>query len=325
MTIAFLALLLTVPLFANSSVITIMNVMAINIIAVFGLYILTGLCGQLSVGHAAFVALGAFTTAILATRFGLGFWLTIPCAGLVAGLVGVIFGLPSARIKGFYLAMATVAAQFIIIWLIKYPLTPITGGMEGLMLPPAWLGVITLDTPGKLFYLIIPVTIIMGLIAKNIARTRVGRAFVAIRDNDLAANVMGINIYYYKILAFFTGCFFAGVAGSLWSYYMLRVVYDQFTFSSSILYLGMLVVGGLGSSVGAIIGPIVIVALQELVNIIAPMIGAALPAISVSLFAGLARIFYGVVIVLFLVFEPRGINHQWEIFKASYRLHPFAH
>lgn len=321
----FLLFLFTFPLYGSARLVVLVDLMAISVVAVFGLYILLGLCGQISLGHAAFMAVGAYTSAILTARLGFPFWAAIPCAGLSAGIIGAVFGLPALRIKGLYLAVSTLAAQFIILWAIKYPLDPITGGAEGMLAPRASVGGITLSTPHSLFYLIMIVTVIMGLLAKNIARTRTGRAFVAIRDNDLAAEVMGINIFYYKVLAFFIGCFYAGVAGSLFAYFIHKIGWEQFFIDSSIWYLGMIIVGGAGSAVGAIVGPIFLVGLKELVTILAPAIGSVFPAIAGSLFAGLAKILFGIVIVAFLVFEPRGISHRWEIFKASYRLHPFAH
>ena len=325
MWIAFLVFLFTFPLYASANLIAVLDRIAIISVTVFGLYILVGLCGQISLGHAAFMGVGAFTTSILAARYGLPFWLTIPCAGLMTGLVGLVFGLPSVRVKGFYLAMTTLAAQFIIIWALRNPLARLTGGPDGMLLPFASIAGIELDDVKSVFYLLMPIALIMGLLAKNIARTRPGRAFIAIRDNDLAAEVMGVNLSYYKLLAFFIGCFYAGVAGALWAYYLAKVDPFMFPISNSIWYLGMLIVGGIGSALGAVLGTAGLVVLEQLAVALAPVIGNVFPAMAGGLFAGLMKVFFGVVIVLFLILEPRGLSHRWELFKASYRLHPFAH
>ena len=167
-----------------------MNVCAI-IVAVLGLHLLTGLCGQINLGQAAFMAVGAYSAAILMSKLGWSYWAVLPIAGLLTGLVGMIFGAPSLRIKGFYLAMATLAAQFIIIFLIVHePLRAWTGGYLGFDCPTPSLGAITFDTYEKLFIPMMAITWLMIYFAKNIQRTRVGRAFIAIRDNDLAAEVL---------------------------------------------------------------------------------------------------------------------------------------
>jgi len=325
MWMGFLVFLFSLPAYCSESLLTVIYTIAVSVVAVFGLYILTGLCGQLSVGHAAFIGVGAFTTGILASKFGWPFWAAIPCAGLSAGIGGVVFGLPSLRIKGFYLAMATLAAQFIIMWIIRYPAKSLTGGPGGLTVPYASLGNIIFDNPRSLYYLIMLVTVIMGLSAKNISRTRPGRAFIAIRDNDLAAEVMGINLVYYKLLAFFLGCFYAGVAGSLWAYYMIFINPFQFSLDKSVWYVGMLIVGGMGSATGAIFGTITLLGLGEILTVATPAISRVFPDIADTLFTAGTKVLFGVIIVLFLIFEPRGISHRWEIFKASYRLHPYTY
>jgi branched-chain amino acid transport system permease protein len=162
-------------------------------------------------------------------------------------------------------------------------------------------------------------------LAKNIVRTRVGRAFIAIRDNDLAAEVMGINLWSYKLLAFFIGCVFAGVAGSLQVHYYSWASVDQFPFFNSVWYLGMLIVGGMGSTAGAIFGAVSLKLLDEMVTILGPMIGMAIPAIAAQAAAALSLIIRGLILIVFLIFEPRGLHHRWEMVKTYYRLWPFSH
>jgi branched-chain amino acid transport system permease protein len=321
--ITLLVFLMVIPLFANPYVLNLIILISIAIIVVHGLNILVGYAGQISLGQAAFMAVGAYTSAILTARLGWSFWAALPCAGLSAGVIGLIFGLPSLRVKGFYLALATLAAQFIILYVIQH--LTITGGTSGIRCPPASIGGFAFDTRQSYYYIAMGLTVLMTFFAKNLTRTRVGRAFIAVRDNDLAAEVLGVHVFYYKLLAFFIGCFYAGIAGSLWAHYLTSVHPEQFPLINSIWYLGMVVVGGMGSILGAIIGTIFIKLLDELMMVGAPMIAASFPAIGENIFAAIGSIAFGLVIILFLIYEPRGLAHRWEVFKASYRLWPFSY
>lgn len=321
MLVAFLIFLLACPLFFSDRVLTIMTIIGITVVSVHGLNILTGYCGQISIGHAGFMAVGAYTSGILTAKLGVPFWVALPCAALAAGIVGLIFGLPSLRIKGFYLIMATIAAQFIIVWVI-IQLRSITGGPDGLSVPRPEIGSFVFRSKTSYFYLVMTIACLATFLAQNIVRTRVGRAFVAIRDNDLAAEVMGINLWGYKLLAFFIGCMYAGVAGSLLVHYFAFACLDQFPFMNSVWYLGMLIVGGMGSIPGAIFGAVSLKLLDELVTIVGPILSAVVAAQAA---ASLALISRGVVIMLFLIFEPRGIAHRWDMIKGYYRLWPFSH
>ncbi|MCA9908522.1 MAG: branched-chain amino acid ABC transporter permease, partial [Anaerolineae bacterium] len=178
------------PLAANilpQSWIGVLNRIAIFVIAVQGLNILIGYTGQISLGHAAFMAVGAYCSAVLARELGMSFWLALPISALFTGVVGLIFGLPSLRVKGFYLAMATLAAQFIIPWLLRYPLEGLTGGSRPFSVPEPMLFGLSFAHENAMFYIIIPLAVALSLAARNIVRTRVGRAFISVRDNDLAA------------------------------------------------------------------------------------------------------------------------------------------
>jgi len=321
MLFAFLLFLLTCPLFLSDRILTIMTMIGIAIISVHGLNILTGYCGQISIGHVGFMAVGAYISAILTAKLGWSFWTALPCAALAAGIAGLIFGLPSLKIKGFYLIMATIAAHFIIIWLILQ-LYNVTGGPDGLAVPKPKIGSIVLKSKASYFYLVMAIAALATLLAENIVRTRAGRAFVAIRDNDLAAEVMGISLWSYKLQAFFIGCVYAGVAGSLLVHYYGFASVDQFPFMDSVWYLGMLIVGGMGSTAGAIFGAVSLKLLDELVTIVGPILSAVVAAQAA---ASLALITRGLVIILFLIFEPRGLAHRWGMIKAYYRLWPFSH
>ena len=233
----------------------------------------------------------------------------------------IIFGLPSLKIKGFYLIMATIAAHFIIIWLVLQ-LYSLTGGPDGLAVPKPRIGSYVLSSKASYFYLVMAVVCLATFFAINIVRTRAGRAFVAIRDNDLAAEVMGVSLWSYKLQAFFIGCVYAGVAGALLVHYYAFASVDQFAFMDSVWYLGMLIVGGMGSIPGAIFGAVSLKLLDELVTIVGPILSKAVAAQAA---ASLALITRGLIIILFLIFEPRGLAHRWGMIKAYCRLWPFSH
>jgi branched-chain amino acid transport system permease protein len=319
--LAFLVLLFTCPLFLNDRMLTIMTITGITIISVHGLSILSGYCEQISLGHVAFMAVGAYTSAVLCARLGWPFWIALPCAALAAGLVGTIFGLPSLRVKGLYLIVATVAAYFIIIWVV-IQLRDVTGGADGMPVPRPEIGSFVLKSKSSWYYLVITIACVATFLAQNLVRTRVGRAFIAIRDNELAAEVMGVNLWAYKLLAFFIGCVYAGVAGALVVHYYAFASPTQFPFFDSVWYLGMLIVGGMGSTTGAIFGAISLRLLDEVVTIVGPILSAV---VAPQAAASLALMSRGVVIILFLIFEPRGLAHRWESIKAYYRLWPFSH
>ena len=319
--LAFLIILFACPLFCSDRILTILTMMGISVISVHGLNILTGYCGQISIGHAGFMAVGGYTSAILCAKLGMPFWAALPCAALAAGIAGLIFGLPSLKIKGFYLIMATIAAHFIIIWTI-IQLHSLTGGADGLSIPRAKIGSISLSSKANYFYLVMGLTCLATLVAKNIVRTKAGRAFIAIRDNDLAAEVMGVSLWNYKLQAFFIGCVYAGVAGSLLIHYYSFASTDQFPFMDSVWYLGMLIVGGMGSTTGAVLGAVALKLLDELVTIAGPILSAA---VAPQAAASLALTSHGLVIIIFLIFEPRGLHHRWEMIKAYFRLWPYSH
>jgi len=319
--LAFLAFLFTCPLYFSDRILTIMTIIGITVISVLGLNILTGYCNQISIGHAGFMAVGAYTSGILCAKLGWSFWAALPAAALMAGIVGILFGLPSLKLKGFYLIMATIAAHFIIIWFILQFYT-VTGGGDGLAIPRPEIGGFVLKSKGSYFYLVMIIACLATFVAKNIVRTRAGRAFIAIRDNELAAEVMGVNLWAYKLMAFFIGCVFAGVAGSLLVHYVAFATVDQFPFMNSVWYLGMLIIGGMGSTAGAIFGVVSLKLLDELVIIVGPILSAV---VAPQAAASLGLIMRGLVIILFLIFEPRGLAHRWQMVKAYFQLWPFSH
>jgi branched-chain amino acid transport system permease protein len=270
------------------------------------------------------MAVGAYTSAMLSYHLEWSFWAALPCATLATSLVGLIFGLPSLKIKGFYIAVATLAAHFIIIWVIVHG-GDITGGVWGIAAATPRLGGIAFDTEEEMFFLIMGFAVVTTFFAKNLVRMKTGRIFVAIRDNDIAAEFMGINIFYYKVLAFAIAALYAGVAGSLLAHYQGVITVEQFPIMESIWYLGFLIVGGMGSITGAIFGAVFFILLHQLVLFMVPVLAELFPAIGGAGVAGFTQIFYGIVIILFLVFEPRGLYHRWQIIKSSFRIWPFPY
>jgi branched-chain amino acid transport system permease protein len=294
-------------------------------IGMLGLQIITGYCGQISLGHAAFMGVGMYTVGILQRHFGFSFWFCLPLAGLIPMFLGMMFGVPALRIKGLYLAFATLAAHFVIVYVINN-WRSVTNGTEGMwMKRPDVLFGIDFKSDRNYYFLVLSITIIMTYLATNLARTKLGRSFVAVRDNDIAAEVMGINIAYTKIMAFGIGCFYAGIAGALGGAYYEYVNIAWFRLEDSIWYLGFLVVGGFGSIFGAIAGATVWKIMDELSTLVTPLAEMFLGGAAFYASAAFSLVFYSLIIVIFLVFEPRGIAHRWEIVKRSYRLHPFPY
>lgn len=317
--------LVLLPALASGRVVGIAITIGITLIAVLGLQITMGLAGQVNMGQSAFMGAGAFICGALASKYSIPFWLTIPLAGIGAAVFGAVFGSAALRIRGFYLALTTIAAQYIFTFaMLKLPASWF-GRAQGLRLEPASLFDFAFNTDRRMYFLVLVLVVVMTTGAWGIARSRTGRAFVALRDNDNAAEVIGINVFRYKILAFFIGAFYAGVAGALWAYYVRYVQVDQFTLWLSVWYVGMLIVGGLGSVLGAIIGTVVIRLLMEFVTIAGPTLNEFLPQLGAQYVFASMNILLGGMIILFVLFEPRGLVHRWTITKESYRIWPFPH
>lgn len=316
----------TSPRWGSAYVVITANRVAYTVIAVQGLNILTGYTGQISLGQAAFMLVGGYISALLVTHLGFSMFVALPFAALGTGLVGLIFGLPSLRVKGFYLAMATLAAQFIIPWLTRHAFKDYLGGTSGRIdVPVPVLGSLTFDEVTKFIYIALVVLIITTVLVLNISRTRLGRAFVSIRDNDLAAELLGVNLFSYKLRAFFIAAMLAGVAGALKAHSQRAVGTELgYGLQESILLLGMLVIGGLGSNIGPFLGVIVVVLLEDLAGLVGGQLAATFPDYAPRLLTSFRPIFFGLILMLFLIFEPRGLAHRWQLIKASWRLWPFS-
>lgn len=304
---------------------------AIAVISVQGLNILVGYTGQISLGHAAFMAVGAYSSAFLAREWGINFFIALPLSALFTGAVGLIFGLPSLRVKGFYLAMATLAAQFIIPWLMRYPLAQWTNGSRPLEVPVPTLFGINFAHESAMYYIIIPLSVFLCLAARNILRTRVGRAFISIRDNDLAAELLGINVFTYKLQAFFLSALYAGIAGCLMAFEANSISLDIFLLDTSITQLAMLVIGGAGFPLAPLFGVTLVLILQQnVIPALIPSLSSFLPTIlpflnPINIQSSLSPLLFGVALMAFLILMPRGMAHRWEILKIAWKIRPFSH
>ncbi len=322
---AFILGLYTLPLYASQSVVSLVNRIGITIIAVQGLSILTGYTGQISLGQAAFMTAGGYISALLVDELGWSFFLALPAAALGAGVIGLVFGLPSLRVKGFYLAMSTLAAQFIIPWFTRNAFPKLLNGAQGLNVQAPELFGVVFNTPQRYLYITLTVLIISTLAAYNATRSRMGRAFVAIRDHDLAAELLGVNLFKYKLQAFFLASVFAGAAGSLAAHNIRHLNSETFNLIDSVIFLGMLIIGGLGSNLGPIFGAITVELLTEWATLFGPLFIDIFPATAAGAVQALRPLFFGTTLMLFLIFEPRGLAHRWQLFKAAWRLRPFSH
>lgn len=284
--------LLLLPLFLGKYTVFLVSLLAVYALVSLGLNLLMGYTGQIAAGHAGFLALGAYFTAIV------GSWLIwLPCpvvlflAGMFTGIIGFLLGIPILRLKGFYIAMATLAfgvvvSEVILQW------SSLTGGDDGFGVPTASIGGFVFDSDYKLFYLIIPVTIIMTILAKNLVNGYIGRAFVAIRESDTAAQTIGIDLAKYKTIAFALSAFYTGVAGGLFAYLITFLSPDAFTIELSVDFIAMIVIGGMGSILGSIIGAVILTGMQQ----------------TLAGLLDLQILIFGISLIVFMIFMPRGIS-----------------
>jgi branched-chain amino acid transport system permease protein len=317
------ALLLVTPLYGGDYLLSQLILIGIYGIAALGLNVLVGFTGQISLGHSAFFGFGAFASAWLGTAYHVPALLSIPIAGVMTTALGMIFGIPAARLKGLYLAIATLAAQFILEdffgradWF--------TGGSSGAPAERASLFGIPLDTDRTYFYVVLFWFVVSYVGVANLMRTRDGRALVAVRDHYLSAEVMGINLTRYRILSFGISSFFAGIGGALYAHYLGFVSAEAFTILLSIQFLAMIIIGGLGSVAGSVLGTAFILLLPQVMQAGAATVGEVFPAMQQGV-AYIKEMSIGAAIILFLIFEPDGLIHRWRLIRASFKLYPFSY
>jgi len=313
-----------VPLWASEYFIT--NIMVPFYcfgLSAIGLNLLAGYAGQISIGHAAFMAVGAYTSLILYGRYGVPLLPSILGGGIISSAVGTFFGLPSLRIKGFYLAISTLASQFIIQWIITH-WQWVSGGVFGTVDAPdmqifGW----HLDTPLKKYYLALLIMLVLAFFAKNLVRGQLGRNWMAIRDVDYAAEIIGVNLYRDKLIAFAVSTFYAGVAGSLITFcYYGAANIEEFHVMVSFALMGMIIIGGLGTILGSFLGAGFFVLLPIGIN---QSLGSFMDVVPSDILSNIEAIIFGGLIVLFLIVEPYGMARLWHTIKDKMRLWPFPY
>ena len=323
-----LVFLAAFPFIVKNYYVYVANYMAINIIAVIGLNLLVGYTGQISLGHAGFFAIGSYGTIVLMTKIHLPFLLALPAAALIAAVFGFLLGLPALRLEGPYLTIATLGFGLTITQIIGR--WDFFGGRQGLHAPELYIGSWHLSSDRDFYYLLMTITVLMTVAARNLIKTRVGRAFIAIRDADIAAETMGVNLVFYKTLSFAISAFYAGVAGGLFAFVLRFIEPEIFTLLMSIMFLAMVVVGGLGSIMGSIAGACLLswmdLQLRNILNI--PYLGEWLEALSKSYFSitGVSNIQYivfGLILIAIMLFEPLGIFGIWIRTKKYWKTWPF--
>jgi branched-chain amino acid transport system permease protein len=318
---------LVLPWSVHEYYLSMVNLAAVAVVGALGLNILVGYTGQISIGHGAFMSVGAYTAANLATRLGAPFWLALPAGGLVAALVGVVVGTPSLRIKGLYLAIATLAGQLIIEWTINH-VTWISGGVQAsIQVPRPSLFGYSIASQRDMYFFLLAFVVLAIVATLNLMRSRVGRAFIAIRDHDIAAALIGIHVFRYKLLAFAISSFYAGVAGVLYTYYLGIANYEQFQIVTSIDYLAMIIIGGLGSVLGSIFGAVFVTLLPIGIRYVMEAFGGLLlsPQAVLNTIPNLRLIVFGGLIIVFLVVEPEGLNRLWRNIRNYFRVWPFSY
>src|SRR6266511_3287317 len=328
-TVAALAVLFfaVIPLTLHEYYLSMANLVLIAVIGAVGLNILVGYTGQVSIGHGAFMSVGAYTAANLANRLGSPWPVNLLAGGLMAALIGAVVGIPSLRIKGLYLAIATLAGQLIIEWTINH-VTFISGGVQAsIAVPRPRVGPYVLASQRAMYYFLLAFVVIAIVGTMNLVRSRIGRAFVAIRDQDIAAEIIGINIFRYKLLAFAISSFYAGVTGVLSTYFLGIANYEQFQINVSIDYLAMIIIGGLGSVLGSILGAIFVTLLPIAIRYAMEAFGGLIfsPQTVLNLIPNLRLMMFGALIIIFLVVEPEGLNRLWRNIRNYFRIWPFAY
>lgn len=324
---AVVVLLAGLPLLLDEYYLSIFNLVSIAVVGALGLNILVGYTGQISIGHGAFMSVGAYTAANFAVRLDFPFWLALPLGGLMAAAAGAVVGIPSLRIKGLYLAIATLAGQLIIEWVINH-VTFISGGVQAsIEVPRPTLGPLVIDTQRDMYVFLLVFVALAVAGTMNLVRSRVGRAFVAIRDQDIAAEIIGINIFRYKLLAFAISSFYAGVTGVLYTYYLGIANYEQFQIGTSIDYLAMIIIGGLGSVLGSIFGAVFVTLMPIVLRYATETVGHLFFSASdiANAVTNLRLIVFGGLIIFFLVVEPEGLNRLWRNIRNYFRVWPFSY
>ncbi len=316
----FTVMLFSLPLWGSDYLLAMTCIVGIHVVATLGLNLTTGNAGLISLSHGAFLGVGCYTVAWLA-KLGLPFYLTLPLAGLLTAMLGVIVGLPSLRVKGIYLAIATLAAHFILTFIFR-EWEPVTGGVPGTSIPRAQFFDFVFIGDRRNFYLIFGCAFIGALAARNLARSYIGRAFVAVRDRDFSAEILGVNLLRTKLTAFAVGAFYAGVAGGLLGYFYGAITPDYFVLTLSVYYLAAVIVGGLGTVLGSVLGALFMTFVPEALRLVAHASSQWYPGVA-GLLLPMGQVVFGVLIIVFLIFEPHGLAAIWARIRRSFHIWPF--
>ncbi len=308
-------LLLAAPFVAGEYLMSQLQFICIYSIVGLGLMLLVGFTGQISLGHAAFLAIGAYTEALLQAR-GVPFAVSLPCAALTAGMFGWILGLPALRLKGIYLAMATFAFNIIVVEVLTR-WEGLTGGNAGLHLKPIELFGMKIDGDQSFYYLCLGLTILSILALMNLLRSPTGRAFVAIRDSEISASCMGVNLATYKTMSFALSAGLTGIAGALYAHKISFISPEQFTLIASIELVTIVILGGVGFIHGAVLGAGFLIVLPQLISIAKDYLPSGVSG------AGLQSVVFGLVLIVFIIFEPLGLYGRWLKVRTWFELFPF--
>jgi branched-chain amino acid transport system permease protein len=318
--LAFTLALFTLPLWGSDYVLAMACIVGIHVIATLGLNLTTGNAGLISLSHGAFLGVGCYTVAWLGKQ-GVPFYFALPAAGFMTAALGVIVGLPSLRVKGLYLAIATLAAHFILTFVFR-EWESVTGGVPGTQIPRARLLGFEFIGDRRNFYLIFVCAFALAVAARNLARTHIGRAFVAVRDRDISAEILGVNLLRTKLFAFAIGAFYAGVAGGLLGYFYGAITPEYFVLTLSVFYLAAVIVGGLGSVLGSIFGAAFMTFVPEVLRLVAHAGSQWFPGVA-GLLLPMGQVVFGLLIIGFLVFEPHGLAAVWSRIRRTFHLWPF--
>ena len=336
MILLFVLLFVVIPRYADSYWLSVCNQVGYTILGALGVQLLIGFCGQITLGHAAFIAVGAYTSTLLILEFpwpvvllnwGLAYPISIIIAAIAAGLWSVLFGLPSARVKGFYLILTSMAAQFITVgFIITQYVAQIGGRGQAFSLPVGTIkiGPWIIDSDLKVYFMMLVLVVICILGMVNLLRSKAGRAWVAIRDNDISAEVMGINVFKYKLLAFFVAGFIGGIAGAFWISNLAAISPEHFPWFWSLWLVGVILIGGVGSIHGAVFGSLFMVVVMELLQLAIMPLANIYPKLLMD-FLFIKEATFGLAICVFMIFEPDGLAYRWWQIKNFFNLWPFSY
>jgi len=318
----FIAFIIVCPYFLSLYQLGILNEISIAVIGALGLNLVVGYTGQISLGHGAFVAIGAYTTALASDHLGLPFVVTLPLSGFMAALLGMIVGVPALRLKGLYLALGTLAFGFIVEYVLFH--WDLTKGDMGMAVKRISIAGYEIRSEKEYFYFLFAFAALATLCAKNIVRSKFGRSFIAIRDRDIAAEAMGIPLAKYKVMAFGISSFYAGIAGALLAHYQKWIVPGSFDLSLSIAYIAMIILGGLGTILGSILGAALITGIPHGIVYATDLVKDSYPVLG-GLIVDLKMGIFGLIVVLALLFEPQGLAGIYRRAKLYWKTWPFKY